>query len=37
MGQMFKGIIFTIVIALLSWLLVAIFLGAVLGGVFLAV
>lgn len=35
MGQMFKGIIFTIVIALLSSLLVAIFLVPVLAGVFL--
>ncbi len=35
MGQMFKGIIFTIVIALISSLLVAIFLVPVLAGVFL--
>ncbi len=35
MGQMFKGIIFTIVIALVSSLLVAIFLVPVLAGVFL--
>lgn len=35
MGQMFKGIIFTIVIALLSSLLVAIFLVPVLAGKFL--
>ena len=35
MGQMFKGIIFTIVIALLSSLLVAIFLVPVLAGIFL--
>lgn len=35
MGQMFKGIIFTIVIALLSSLFVAIFLVPVLAGVFL--
>ena len=35
MGQMFKGIIFTIVIALSSSLLVAIFLVPVLAGVFL--
>lgn len=34
MGQMFKGIIFTIVIALVSSLLVAIFLVPVLAGVF---
>ena len=34
MGQMFKGIIFTIVIALLSSLFVAIFLVPVLAGVF---
>ncbi len=35
MGQMFKGMIFTIVIALLSSLFVAIFLVPVLAGVFL--
>ena len=35
MGQMFKGIIFTIVIALASSLMVAIFLVPVLAGVFL--
>lgn len=35
MGQMFKGIIFTIVIALLSSLFVSIFLVPVLSGVFL--
>ena len=35
MGQMFKGIIFTIVIALVSSLLVAVFLVPVLAGVFL--
>ena len=35
MGQMFKGIIFTIVIALVSSLLVAIFLVPVLAGKFL--
>ena len=35
MGQMFKGIIFTIVIALVSSLFVAIFLVPVLAGVFL--
>lgn len=35
MGQMFKGIIFTVVIALISSLFVAIFLVPVLAGVFL--
>ncbi|MBP3366775.1 MAG: efflux RND transporter permease subunit [Treponema sp.] len=37
MGQMFKGIIFTIVIALVSSLFVAIFLVPVLAGVFLPI